>query len=277
MKAISSVITSAFLAFALNACASTETVVANAAPKQELKSTPPSSERVARLKEIIEASKTRTLTLDEWKEIGELSGWSELSESAEKAMQVPKKSDAIAKLLKMKEHELQLQASLTTANEELKAKAGEMDMLIKKVDELSKGQTRAAELENVSKIKEENRNLQRENASLKDRVKELEDAAREQGDAQKLKGQVTELRDRIERLKLEMIAPEKYQNTVAEAQHLHSENSALQAENAGLKQALAEAKARGDDACKFVDQLTARFDALSRKYEQLNEHLAKRK
>ncbi len=286
MKAIIAVIASAFLALALNACSSMEipAPTAEVQPKQEVK-TPvpqaPSSERIAKLKEIIEASKTRTLSLDEWKKIGELSGWDELSQSALKAQEAqkapPRKSDAVAELLKTKEQELKLQASLDAANEELKAKSGEMDMLVKKVDELSKGQASAAELEDVSKVKEENRSLQRENASLKGRVKELEDASREQGDTQKLKGQVSELRERIERLKLEMVAPEKYQSTVDDAQRLHSENSALQAENAGLKQALAEAKARGDEACKFVEQLTVRFDALSRKYETLNEYLGKRK
>ena len=280
MKNIIMLIVSALLAIALNACASSGIPVAEATPKPEIKAAP-SSERVDRLKEIIEASKTRTLSLDEWKEIGELSGWNELSDSADKMLQTqkapPKKSDIVTELLKTKEHELQLQTSLDTANEELKAKASEAEMLTKKVDELSKGQTNAADLEDIAKTKEENRSLQRENEALKERVKALEDAANNVVDSQKLKGQITELKSRIERLKLEQVAPEKYQAALDDAQRLHSENSALQTENTGFKQALAEAKTRGDEACKFIEQLTARFDALSRKYEQLNEYLSRRK
>jgi chromosome segregation ATPase len=280
VKNIIMLIASALLAVTLNACASTGIPAAEIAPKPEIKAAP-SSERIDRLKEIIEASKTRTLSLDEWKEIGELSGWNELSDSAEKMIQTqktpPKKSDLVTELLKTKEHELQLQTSLDIVNEELKAKADEGEMLIKKVDELSKGQTSASALEDIAKTREENRNLQRENEALKERVKALEEATSNVADSQKLKGQITELKSRIERLKLEQVAPEKYQAALDDAQRLHSENSSLQAENAGLKQALSEAKTRGDEAYKFVEQLTARFDALSRKYEQLNEYLSRRK
>jgi len=275
VKTIITLIASTLLAIALTACASAGIPVAESTPKPEIKAAP-SSERVDRLKEIIEASKTRTLTLDEWKEIGELSGWNEISDSAGKMLQKktpPKKTDLVSELIKAKERELQLQSSLDVANEELKARSAEMEMLMKKVDELSKGQAKAADLEEIAKTKKENRNLQRENEALKARLKNLDSA----GDAQKLKGQIAELKSRIERLKLEYVAPEKHQATIDDAQRLHSENSALHAENAGLKQALSEAKARGDDACKFVEQLTARFDALSRKYEQLNEHLGRRK
>ena len=267
----------------LNACASTETPPppAEAAPKLEAKAPPPSSERVAKLKQLVEASKTRTLTIEEWKEIGDLSGWNELSDSADKALQEkktpPKNTDLIAGLIREKEREMQMQNSLDAANGELKAKAAEMETLIRKVDELSKGQAKAVDLEDLSKSKEENRNLQRENASLKERVKALSEVAESGSNAQSLKGQVGELKARIERLKVEYVAPERHQAAVDDAQRLRADNSVLQAENAGLKQALAEAKARGDEACKFTEQLTARFDALSRKYEQLNEYLRKQK
>ena len=267
----------------LNACASTETPPppAEAAPKQEVKAPPPSSERVAKLKQLVEASKTRTLTIEEWKEIGELSAWNELADSADKMLQEkktpPKNADLVAGLIREKEREMQMQRSLDAANGELKAKAAEMETLIRKVDELSKGQAKAADLEDISKSKEENRNLQRENASLKERVKALSEVAESESNVQSLKGQVGELKARIERLKIEYVAPERHQAAVDDAQRLRGDNSTLQAENAGLKQALTEAKARGDEACKFTEQLTARFDALSRKYEQLNEYLRKQK
>lgn len=190
-----------------------------------------------------------------------------------KAAPSPERVNRLKEIIEAKERELQLQSSLDVANEELKARSAEMEMLMKKVDELSKGQAKSADLEDIARTKEENRNLQRENEALKARLKDLYSA----GDAQKLKGQIAELKSRIEHLKWEYVAPEKHQAAIDDAQRLYSENSALQAENAGLKQALAEAKARGDDACKFVEQLTARFDALSRKYEQLNEHLGRRK
>jgi len=282
VKAIIAIISSTFLALALNACSSMDapSPAVETTPKQEAKvpvPQPPPSERVARLKEIIEASKTRTLTLDEWKEIGELSGWDELSASAEKALKErkapPTKNEIVANLLDSKERQLKLQASLDAAGQELKAKSDEMEALIKRVDELSKGQTSASGLEELSKAKEESRELQRENGSLKERVKALEEAASGASDAQKLRGQVSELREKLERLKKDCVASERYQGAVGDAERLRGENSALQAENAGLKLSLAEAKARGDEACKFVEQLTARFDALSRKYEALNERL----
>ena len=283
---LGSLFTTALLSLILNACGTTETPVAELVPKTEAKSevkTPPpqpDSNKVARLKQLVEASKTKTLTLEEWKEIGELSGWSELSDSAGKALKErtapPRKADLVTELIHAKEHGMQLQTSLDAANAELKAKAAEMEALIKRVDELSKGESKAADLEDIAKAKEESRKLQRENDTLKERIKALEESAGEMADAQKLKSQVNELKTRIERLKLEYVAPERHQAALDDAQRLRGDNSAIQAENAGLKQALSEARARGDEACKFTEQLTARFDDLSRKYERMNEYLRKK-
>ena len=283
---LSTLIATALLTVALSSCASTETPVTELTPKTESKSevkTPPpqpASDKVARLKQLVEASKTKTLTLEEWKEIGELSGWSELSDSAGKALKErtapPRKADLVTELINAKEHGMQLQTSFDAANAELKARAAEMEALIKRVDELSKGESKAADLEDIAKAKEESRKLQRENDTLKERVKALEEAASEMADTQKLKSQVNELKIRIERLKLEYVAPERHQAALDDAQRLRGDNSAIQAENAGLKQALAEARARGDEACKFTEQLTARFDDLSRKYERMNEYLRKK-
>ena len=191
----------AMLSLALNACASggTPAPVVEAQPKPEIKPEaklppPPSSERVARLKQLVGDSKTRTLTLEEWREIGELSGWTELSDSAGKALKESKAPPQKA------------------------------------------------------------------------------DAAQEPPGRRR----VEELKARIAKLKQGRDAQDASQAASGDALRLRAESSALQAENAGLKQALSEARARGDEACKFVEMLTARFEELSRKYERMNELMSRK-
>lgn len=188
---------------------------------------------------------------------------------AQEAIPPPRKPELLAELIQSKENELQMRDYFNAANDELWSKAQEMENLAKYVEELSKGELKAVEIAELARLKEEN-------TTLKERIKILEEAALGVADTQKLKAQVCELRARIEKLKQEYVPPEKYQAALDAAQKSKSESSALQAENAWLKEAVSAAKARGDEAWKLTEQLTAKFDELSRKYERFNEFLRKK-
>jgi len=194
----------------------------------------------------------------------------------QEAIPPPRKPELLAELIQSKENELQMRDYFNAANDELWSKAQEMENLAKYVEELSKGELKAVEIAELARLKEETRSLQRENALLKERIKILEETSLGAADTQKLKAQASELRARIEKLKQEYVPPEKYQAALDATQKSKSESSALQAENAGLKEALTAAKLRGDEAWKLTEQLTAKFDELSRKYERLNEFLRKK-